>query len=250
MEERSELPMFFYAYRRKLVGNVPAHNHGGCELIYLLKGSCRVESPLGVLEGKAGSLLVIPPETVHNQIDSPDEKNVFCVFQAPPGLFEQRWRAIDCSGEAWCRRLLLELGRMTEQNDTGGANAILLGFLQRVTAFERKRSVVELLHPGLREALVFIYNNFSRRISVEQIAGESGISVSLLRKLFVDYCGVSPLRYLQDLRISRAEEMLKNQYLSVSEIALKCGFEDSGYFIRLYRRKHGVPPGRNRRPSR
>lgn len=250
MEERSELPMLFYAYRRKLVGNVPAHSHGGCELIYLLKGSCRVESPLGVLEGGEEHLLVIPPETVHNQIDSPDEKNIFCVFQTPPGLFEQRWREIDLTGEAWCRRLLLELADMTERNDFEGANAILLGLLQRITAFERKQSAVEHLHPRLLKALTFIYHNFSHNISVKQIAEASGSSVSLLRKLFVDYCGVSPLRYLQDLRISRAEEMLKNPYLSISEIALKCGYENPGYFIRLYRRKYGVSPGRSRRPAR
>ena len=43
MEECRELPLLFYAYRRRLVGNVSAHSHGGCELIYLLRGSCRVE---------------------------------------------------------------------------------------------------------------------------------------------------------------------------------------------------------------
>ncbi len=246
MGEYHQLPQLFYAYRRRLAGNVAAHSHGGCELIYLLRGSCRVEGVHGVLEGKAGHLLVIPPEAVHNQIDSQDEKNIFCVFQAPPELFEQRWRAIDLTGENWCRRWLLELSKMTEQHDFEGANAILLGLLQKLAAFEKKHANTEFLHPGLRRALAFLYNNSSRNISVEQIAEESGISVSLLRKLFVDYCGISPVQILQDLRISRAEEMLKNSTLSISEIALTCGFENSGYFIRLYRRKHGISPGRRR----
>ena len=136
MGEYHQLPQLFYAYRRRLAGNVAAHSHGGCELIYLLRGSCRVEGVHGVLEGKAGHLLVIPPEAVHNQIDSQDEKNIFCVFQAPPELFEQRWRAIDLTGENWCRRWLLELSKMTEQHDFEGANAILLGLLQKLAAFE------------------------------------------------------------------------------------------------------------------
>ena len=210
MGEYHQLPQLFYAYRRRQAGNVAAHSHGGCELIYLLRGSCRVEGVHGVLEGKAGHLLVIPPEAVHNQIDSQDEKNIFCVFQAPPELFE--------------------LSKMTEQHDFEGANAILLGLLQKLAAFEKKHANTEFLHPGLRRALAFLYNNSSRNISVEQIAEESGISVSLLRKLFVDYCGVSPVHFLQNLRISRAEEMLKNSNLSISEIALTSGFENSGYF--------------------
>ena len=118
--------------------------------------------------------------------------------------------------------------------------------LQKLAAFEKKHANTEFLHPGLRRALAFLYNNSSRNISVEQIAEESGISVSLLRKLFVDYCGVSPVHFLQNLRISRAEEMLKNSNLSISEIALTCGFENSGYFIRFYRRRYGTPPGRRR----
>lgn len=148
MEECRELPLLFYAYRRRLVGNVSAHSHGGCELIYLLRGSCRVEGPLGVLAGRSGQLLVIPPETVHNQIDSPDEKNIFCVFQAQPGLFEQRWRTIDLAGEAWCRRWLLELSSMTERNDFEGANAILLGLLLRLSAFEKNARQPNTCIPG------------------------------------------------------------------------------------------------------
>lgn len=111
---------------------------------------------------------------------------------------------------------------------------------------KKKHANTEFLHPGLRRALTFLYNNFSRNISVAQIAEESGISVSLMRKLFVNYCGVSPVHFLQNLRISRAEEMLKNSNLSISEIALTCGFENTGYFIRLYRKRFGSSPGRRR----
>ena len=80
-------------------------------------------------------------------------------------------------------------------------------------------------------------------------AEHAGISVSLLRKLFTDYCGTPPLGYLQNLRLARAEELLKNPYLSIAEIAAECGFDSAGYFIRLYRRKHGTSPGKARRRS-
>lgn len=60
-----ELPLLFYAWRRKVIGNVAPHQHGGCELIYVLDGHCRVESPAGIFEGTPGKLLVIPPEVIH-----------------------------------------------------------------------------------------------------------------------------------------------------------------------------------------
>lgn len=85
MGEYHQLPQLFYAYRRRLAGNVAAHSHGLGELIYLLRGSCREEGVHGGLEGKAGHLLVIPPETVHNQIDSQDEKKYFLRLSGPAG---------------------------------------------------------------------------------------------------------------------------------------------------------------------
>ena len=52
---------FFYADLHAKSGTVPFHQHDGCEILLVLRGKCRVESPLGTLEGNAGDLLVIPP---------------------------------------------------------------------------------------------------------------------------------------------------------------------------------------------
>ena len=120
-----ELPLLFYAWRRKVTGNVAPHQHGGCELIYVLDGHCRVESPAGIFEGTPGKLLVIPPEVIHNQIDDPGEDNIFCVFQANPALFAQHWRSLDLGGETRTIRMFLELCDMTEKNDLTGASAEL-----------------------------------------------------------------------------------------------------------------------------
>ena len=244
-----ELPLLFYAWRRKAAGNVAPHRHGGCELIYVLEGHCRVESPAGIFEGTPGKLLVIPPEVIHNQIDDPGEDNIFCVFQANPALFAQHWRSLDLGGETRTIRMFLELCDMTEKNDLTGASALLLSFLQRLSAFEQKQSLSTRQHPKLRKALEFLHENLTRPITVRATAEHTGISVSLLRKLFTDYCGTPPLGYLQNLRLARAEELLKNPYLSIAEIAAECGFDSAGYFIRLYRRKHGTSPGKARRGS-
>ena len=244
-----ELPLLFYAWRRKVTGNVAPHQHGGCELIYVLDGHCRVESPAGIFEGTPGKLLVIPPEVIHNQIDDPGEDNIFCVFQANPVLFAQHWRSLDLGGETRTIRMFLELCDMTEKNDLTGASALLLSFLQRLSAFEQKQSLSTRQHPKLRKALEFLHENLTRPVTVQATAEHAGISVSLLRKLFTDYCGTPPLGYLHDLRLARAEELLKNSYLSIAEIAAECGFDSAGYFIRLYRRKHGTSPGKARRRS-
>ena len=54
------------------------------------------------------------------------------------------------------------------------------------------------------------------------------------------------IQYLNDYRLTMAGEFLQNTEESVTQIALKCGFENLSYFNRLFRRKFGVTPGQYR----
>ncbi len=238
-----ELPYFAYAWLHHGEGNVAFHCHGGCEILLVTRGKCRVESSSGVLEGKPGTLIVIPPGIRHNQINEPGERNLFCVFQASPALFSQHWRRIDVSGLGWVRRSLLELRNMMEHGNLTGAPALLCSLLQRLNQLENR---TEDLHPGLQRALRFMQDHFTEMLSIEETAREAGVCPSFLRRLFQDFCGESPSRYLQNLRLERARILLRNPYLSMTEIAERCGFGNSNYFIRIYRSRYGVTPRKDR----
>ena len=212
-----ELPYFAYAWLHHGEGNVAFHCHGGCEILLVTRGKCRVESSSGILEGVPGTLIVIPPGVRHNQINEPGERNLFCVFQASPGLFSQRWRRIDVSGLGWVRRSLLELWRMMELGNLTGAPALL-----------------------------FMQDHFTEELSIEETARKAGICPSFLRRLFQDFCGESPLQYLRNLRLERSRILLRNPYLSIAEIAERCGFGDSNYFIRIYKSRYGITPRKDR----
>ena len=125
---------FFYADLHAKSGTVPFHQHDGCEILLVLRGKCRVESPLGTLEGNAGDLLVIPPGIRHNQLSEPGERNFFCVFRAETGLFRQEWRKIHLAAPGFARRTLLELQTMNLRNERSGADALLCSLLQRISA--------------------------------------------------------------------------------------------------------------------
>jgi len=59
--------------------------------------------------------------------------------------------------------------------------------------------------------------------------------------------GTTPIKYLQRYRIHQAKKLLKESGLSVTEIALKVGFSDSGYFSRVFHRETGLSPEAFRR---
>jgi AraC-like DNA-binding protein len=54
--------------------------------------------------------------------------------------------------------------------------------------------------------------------------------------------GESPLTYLQKLRLTKAAEILQSTDKNVTEVAFECGFNDSSYFARQFRRVFGVSP--------
>lgn len=79
-------------------------------------------------------------------------------------------------------------------------------------------------------------------LSMETIAGQAGVSTGYLRRLFREFHGVSPVRYLQDLRINRAKELLLSENCTVTDAASRCGYGSLYYFSEAFRARTGVTP--------
>ena len=68
------------------------------------------------------------------------------------------------------------------------------------------------------------------------------MSDTYFRRLFFREFGTTPLRYLTDLRISYAKELLSSGYYTVRQVAANVGFEDAKYFCTVFRKKCGCTP--------
>jgi AraC-like DNA-binding protein len=79
---------------------------------------------------------------------------------------------------------------------------------------------------------------------VEKIAEELGISRSTLFREFSRTHGIAPKRYIDNLRLVKAERLLHQPGIRLKEIAEACGFSSTQYFIRVFRDRHGQPPKR------
>lgn len=85
-------------------------------------------------------------------------------------------------------------------------------------------------------------NDFSKEWKLEELLAIAHMSRSNLMRVFRRATGQTPIEYLVRLRIQRAMEMLRNGSLSITEIALEVGFNDSNYFTRQFRRIVGESP--------
>ena len=69
-----------------------------------------------------------------------------------------------------------------------------------------------------------------------------GITPEYFRKLFCGFYGVSPIKYINALKLSRAEELLASQMYSVTEAAEMSGYTDMSHFSREFKKHTGMSP--------
>ena len=83
-------------------------------------------------------------------------------------------------------------------------------------------------------------------LELRDLAAELLITPNHLNKLFRQHLRLSPRQYLQNCRLSCAENLLRNTALSVDEVAERSGFSTANYFIRFFKAKRGITPSKYR----
>ncbi len=79
-------------------------------------------------------------------------------------------------------------------------------------------------------------------LALDDLAQIAGLSPRQLNRLFSEKLGRSTMRYYRDLRLDKAQSLLRNSPLSLTEIALASGFASSSHFSRVYAESFGQPP--------
>jgi len=88
----------------------------------------------------------------------------------------------------------------------------------------------------------YVKRNYRHPLSMEDLAGLSGMSESHVLRLFKRYLGCPPFQYINKLRLTEAADELTQTDKSVTDIALDLGFNDSNYFSRLFKKHLGLSP--------
>ncbi len=95
----------------------------------------------------------------------------------------------------------------------------------------------------LEPAINYINENFLKdKISVEHLARISRVSQSYLKKLFVKSLGVTPVKYIIQLKTSYAADLLKTEMYTVSQVAKICGYSNVYFFSRQFKEYVGISP--------
>ncbi|HEX3177377.1 MAG TPA: AraC family transcriptional regulator [Methylomirabilota bacterium] len=92
----------------------------------------------------------------------------------------------------------------------------------------------------------FLEGHFADVPSLPELAAMAGMSRSHFSRTFHAVVGTPLRQYVADLRLQRACVLLKTSALSLTAIAMECGFYDLPHFDKAFRRRFGMPPQRFR----
>lgn len=90
--------------------------------------------------------------------------------------------------------------------------------------------------------IAFIQENYSQKLTLEDIADSAAVSTRECLRCFQSSIHQSPMDYLISYRIQVAKKMLETTDHSITEIALRCGFNSNSYFTKIFHRTCGKTP--------
>src|SRR5258707_13292089 len=102
-------------------------------------------------------------------------------------------------------------------------------------------------HGRKRRAREILRANIKRGAALKEVARECGVSVGHFSHAFRRTLGVAPHKWLVEQRVVLTKDMLRDDALSLSDVAAECGFSDQSHLTRVFRQAVGVSPGAWRR---
>lgn len=95
----------------------------------------------------------------------------------------------------------------------------------------------------IEKIIAYIGEHYGEELNLDVIAKQFAISRYYLCHAFKRQTGTSVAKFITSRRIYMAKKMLKDSFATITDIGYECGFSDSAYFTKMFRRAEGISPG-------
>ncbi len=240
-----------------------SHYHPYFELCYVQKGQCRIFVEHKLFWVNAGQLVILPPSTLHRsqyEYKEPAQRiNVsFTKDFAQNALgqdadFLQKTLTLGKMSFNEEQRILFEdvLKRLLEENDKNDAFSSIYKHGLLLTLFAligrngtnlKKEELIDPTTASVQNAAKYIFENYDRAVTLQKASEVAGMCDTYFSKKFLEITGYGFKEYLTNVRIKKSQEMLLNGQLTITQIALSCGFSDANYFGDAFKKYAGCSP--------
>ena len=237
-----------------------AHRSGSNEFLYIRKGKVKLEIADTKFAAGEGDMLFVPKATVHrDEFDIGSELEVLIIhflWEAEEDFFSRvsnrALKNLPLSEKA----LIMELADHLRLDFSGHTNEDMLVARSRfhamlllmLRAVEKNKAPAKS-SPGksknsrlMTDAKKFLEKHYCEKISLDEIARHLSVSPFHLSRVFSQESNFSLFSYLTSLRMNKAETLIRDGKMNVSEAAYAVGYEDSSYFSKAFKKYFGRKP--------
>lgn len=254
-------------YSETTAPNLSVHVHDCCEIFLSLSDGNNFLINDKIYEVKAGNLFIINGFEAHKvsandkdkfvrfslhvhpefiRLNSTEETNFYECF------FSQKKRDKFILKKEQTEKFIAlfnELSISREQGDDVYKKIKVLEILLEIKKLcepNEKNETTKICDDALELAVNYINENFTERITLNDVAKNAFISTNRLCFLFKTLLSTTVNKYIISKKIVYAKKLL-SEGKNVTETAVECGFGDYANFIRTFKKEVGVPPGKYRK---
>lgn len=267
----------FFTQKTDRTTVVAAHIHTAVEILYITEGNFRVYADGVASEAHTGDLVIFRSNTIHSAYSLSENFGRYQVLKLTssflirtfgdgessscvlPLLKKQSdspfvYHAEEISAEIreiWSRMLSETLPRKQMFFPMIKAQACELIVLMYRTFFselsQSAMPVSENILLLIYQSVGYINENYASDLSPYECAKMVNLSYSYYAKVFRAVIGKSFTEYLIDIRLAKAHNILLLTELSVTDVALSCGYRNPAHFAAEYKKRYGITPGETRK---
>lgn len=198
-----------------------------------------------VMQVKAGDVVLIPASAPHQTVVEEFFTNI--IVRVSTTITDEVFPYSTTSTlirRPYASDLFLNWYRqLREEHSFGVRPALIHTFLQDMSSLKREEGGMEEQMLGqLDQVRTFLHEHYGEPIQLQQLSQICHMSPSHFQRRFRQSFGISPIRYLQSLRVDRAKGLIK-QALPMTNVALQTGFYDQSHFNKYFKLLTGMAPG-------
>lgn len=235
------------------------HWHERMELLLIYSGSLILHIGGREFTAKENNLVIIPPERTHMGISGNNGVRYRTVmfditaFYNSTSATDKFLKPIvkqitdfnpvtdDAETVALCDSLIKE-----QLSECAAYSLIVIGKIYELLGLLYRRCLCEPVlataDSKFKDVLDFIGANFCNDISSSELSRRFGYDEAYFCRRFKSVTGLTPMNYIQILRLETAKEKIKSGNFKISEISALCGFSDVSYFARCFKKRYGMTP--------
>ncbi|HEY3377824.1 MAG TPA: AraC family transcriptional regulator [Armatimonadota bacterium] len=272
MESETVAPVASFALLRNYM-----HIHLFHEVFFCTHGGWQVSSR-GLMPIQKDALLFLPARHPHIAVANKGDRCTGTILYLPEDLFSrviEGDRDTRCVIESLCRRaddgeyqvplttagtgrvgqLFRDMARESRLRAPGYKSAIKSSAQALFLTILRESAVPDIQRDQqpsnkrerVAEALCYLHAHYARPITVARMLELTKMGRSQFHAVFKAETGTTLAEYVNTLRLTTAEQLLRDSDLSITEIAFRCGFASLSYFYRVFTARFGRPPRAYRR---